>query len=452
MNISLFGLGRLGTPMAAVLASKGHQVVGMDVNQQVVDLVNSGQTPVDEPGVQALIEQNHSRLRATTDYDEAVSDSEVSFIVVPTPSESDGSFSLMYVLEAVRGIGNAVLRTSRASHLVVVTSTVSPGSSGGPIREALERSARSPLSERLGLCYSPEFIALGTVIRDILHPDMILIGQADERSGAQLEELSLTVTDTDTPVVRLNLVNAELAKLAVNTFVTTKISYANMLSQICEQIPGADATAVTEAVGHDSRIGHKYLRPATPYGGPCFPRDNAAMAAAARAVGARADLAEATDTINRRELELLAQKVLDNAAGERRIGILGLSYKPGSSVTDVSTGVALARYLVDRGLRPVVYDPAAMGNAMKELADSVSYAASIEECLKEVDVAVLTVAWPQFREISPELLRNTPVVIDCWRILAASEHPLVEIICPGRGPSDVATPRATFPVEKDPHV
>jgi UDPglucose 6-dehydrogenase len=435
--------------MAAVLASKGHQVVGVDINQGAVDMLNAGRAPVDEPGLQSLVEQNRARLRATTDYDDAVSNSEISFIVVPTPSEAEGSFSLRHVLAAVTGIGEAIRQKPGKRHLVVLTATVSPGSSGGPVKDVLERSAGRRLGEDLGLCYSPEFIALGSVIHDILHPDMILIGQADERSGSQLEELCLGVVDTDAPVVRMNLVNAELAKLAVNTFVTTKISYANMLAQICEQIPGADAVAVARAIGHDSRIGHKYLNPATPYGGPCFPRDNAAMAAAARAAGARADLAEATDTINRRGLERLAQTVIEKVSAEGRVGILGLSYKAGSIVTDASPGVAVARQLVDKGHRPVVYDPVALNNATRELGDAVDYAASIEDCLKEAEVAVFTVGWPQFRQVSPDALRNTRVVFDCWRLFEQSDLPGIEIIHPGLGPSETVPADLTVRVGEE---
>jgi UDPglucose 6-dehydrogenase len=435
--------------MAAVMASKGHQVVGVDVNESMVDMLNAGRAPVAEPGLQSLIEQHHARLRATTDYDDAVSNSEVSFIVVPTPSKANGSFSLRHVLAAVTGIGEAIRRTSGNGHLVVLTATVSPGSTGGPVRDALERSAGRRVGEELGLCYSPEFIALGSVIHDILHPDMILIGQANERSGSRLEELCLAVVDARAPVVRMNLVNAELAKLAVNTFVTTKISYANMLAQICERIPGADAAAVTQAIGHDSRIGHKYLNPATPYGGPCFPRDNAAIAAAARIVGARADLAEATDTINRRGLERLARTVLEKLTAKGRVGILGLSYKAGSGVTDASPGVAVARHLVDKGHRPVVYDPLALDNARRELGEAVDYAASIEECLKEAEVAVFTVGWPQFGHVSPEALRNTRVVIDCWRLFEPSDLPRVEIIHPGLGPSEAESADLTVPVGEE---
>jgi UDPglucose 6-dehydrogenase len=435
--------------MAAVLASKGHQVVGVDVNQGAVDMVNAGRAPLDEPGLQSMIEQNDVRLRATTDYSNAVSNSEISFIVVPTPSEADGSFSLRHVLAAVTGIGEAIRQNPDKGHLVVLTATVSPGSTAGPVRDALERSAGRRVGVDLGLCYSPEFIALGSVIHDILHPDMILIGEADERSGSRLEELYRSVVDTDPPVVRLNLVNAELAKLAVNTFVTTKISYANMLAQICEQIPGADAVAVTHAIGHDSRIGHQYLNPATPYGGPCFPRDNAAMAAAARAAGARADLAEATDAINRGGLERLAQTVIEKVSAEGRVGILGLSYKAGSVVTDASPGVAVARYLVDKGQRPVVYDPLALDNARTELGDVVDYAASIEDCLEEAEVAVFTVGWPQFGQVSPEALRNTRVVIDCWRLFEPSDLPGVEIIYPGLGPSEVEPAHLTVPVGEE---
>ena len=174
-----------------------------------------------------------------------------------------------------------------------------PGSTGGTLLPALEEHSGKKCGTDFGLCYNPEFIALGSVIRDMLNPDMILIGESDARSGEILEELYQGVCESNPRIQRMNFVNAELTKLSVNTFVTTKISYANMLAQVCETLPGADVDVVTSAIGCDTRIGQKYLKGALGYGGPCFPRDNVAFSALARANGAPALLAEATDQLNR---------------------------------------------------------------------------------------------------------------------------------------------------------
>src|SRR5207248_1487779 len=223
--------------------------------------------------------------------------------IVPTPSEADGGFSLKYAISAAETIG-AGLKQKSDFHLVVLTSTVMPGATGGEFLPALEKYSGKKCGEGFGLCYNPEFIALGSVIHDMLNPDFILIGESDPRSGEILEHLQLGVCDNVPLVSRMNFVNAELSKLAVNTFITTKISYANMLAQVCETLPGADVDVVTSAIGCDTRIGQKYLKGALGYGGPCFPRDNLAFAALAGHNGVPALLAEATHDLNRRRRRL----------------------------------------------------------------------------------------------------------------------------------------------------
>ena len=282
MKLSIIGLGKLGAPMAAVMAHKGHVVVGVDVNADYVAAIQQGHAPLKETGLEEMIQANRERLSATVNYEEAVLGTDATFIIVPTPSDPDGTFSLRNVMIAAEKIG-AALRKKQGWHLVVLSSTVMPGSTGGKLLPALEAHSGKKCGEGFGLCYNPEFIALGSVIRDMLNPDMILIGESDERSGEILEKLYTGVCDSNPHIRRMNHVNAELTKISVNTFVTTKISYANMLAQVCETLPGADVDVVTSAIGCDSRIGQKYLKGALGYGGPCFPRDNLAFSALARA-------------------------------------------------------------------------------------------------------------------------------------------------------------------------
>ncbi len=305
-GISVIGLGKLGAPLAAVMASKGFSVLGVDLNEKFVAQLNASQAPVHEPGLQQLIDASRERLRGTMDIAEAILYSELTFIIVPTPSNEQGVFTNKHVLSAITSVGEA-LRAKPGYHVVNITSTVMPGSTDGELRDALERSSGRRVGRDVGLCYNPEFIALGTVIRDMLRPDAILIGESDTRAGDVLEHVYRRVCGELTPIGRMSLINAELTKIAVNTFVTTKISYANMLADLCERLPGADVDVVTGALGLDSRIGSKYLKGALGYGGPCFPRDNAAFSALARRVGARADLAEATDQINTYQVDRLAQ-------------------------------------------------------------------------------------------------------------------------------------------------
>ena len=258
--------------------------------------MNEGLAPVEEPGLQELISTSADRLSATTDL-AAAADGDLTVLLVPTPSDERGAFSNAFLLEAIERVGNG-LSGRDAYHVVVVASTVMPGSCERELLPALERASGRRVGDSLGLCYSPEFIALGNVIRDMLEPDMVLIGESDARAGDVLERLYAGVCENDPPFRRMTLVNAELTKIAVNTYVTMKISFANTLADMCERLAGSDADGVTDALGLDTRIGGKYLRGAIAYGGPCFPRDNKAFAVLARELGTDAPLAEATDSVN----------------------------------------------------------------------------------------------------------------------------------------------------------
>jgi UDPglucose 6-dehydrogenase len=439
MRLSIIGLGKLGAPMAAVMAHKGNSVVGVDVNPAYVRAIQDGCAPVKEPGLSEMIRANRERLQATGNYSDAILTTDATFIIVPTPSGPDGTFSMRFVLSAAEKIG-AALRDKSSWHVVVLSSTVMPGSTGGMLLPALETYSGKKCGEDFGLCYNPEFIALGSVIRDMLNPDMILIGESDRRSGDILEGLYETVCDSNPRIQRMNYVNAELTKLSVNTFVTTKISYANMLAQVCETLPGADVDVVTSALGCDSRIGRKYLKGALGYGGPCFPRDNIAFSALARANGVAALLAEATDAMNRRQVPRIAELMLSQLPAGGIAGVLGLSYKPDTDVIEESQGLGIAKELLARGARVTVYDPAAIENARPLLKGNVSFARSASECARQSDVLAITTPWPEFRNLSAQDLKSgngRPVVLDCWRVLAKErfEQATADLIALGAGVS-----------------
>ncbi|HWP58733.1 MAG TPA: nucleotide sugar dehydrogenase [Candidatus Acidoferrales bacterium] len=418
-KISVIGLGKLGAPFAVCLAVKGYDVTAVDIDPEKVSRVNNGQAPVFEPGLENLLPRARARLRATLEYDEAIADSEVTFILVPTPSDARGMFSLEHVLEACARIGE-LLRYKNEFHTVVVTSTVLPGAMDNRIKPALEKSSGKRCGEKFALCYSPEFVALGSVIRDLLHPDFLLIGESEPRGGNAVLSVYRTLCENDPPVVRLNFINAEIAKLAVNTFVTTKIAFANLLARICERLPGADVDAVTSALSLDSRIGGKYLRGAIGYGGPCFPRDNLALAALARKLGVGATVAEATDRANREEVTALARLVKSRLVESGTVGIMGMAYKAGTDVVEQSQGLLLAQSLLAGGIKVVIYDPVASANAVKLLDRPISVAPAAEQCVAAADVVVLTTPWPEFRSLAPEIFTNNgrkKVLIDCWRLL-----------------------------------
>lgn len=433
MRVAVIGLGKLGAPLAAVLASKGNEVLGIDVSARAVQLLNEGRAPVEEPGLQALVSASRERLTATTDLG-AAAGAELSILLVPTPSDDRGAFSNEYLLAALEGIGRG-LAASDDYHVVAVASTVMPGSCDSEIRPALERASTRRVGETLGLCYSPEFIALGNVIRDLLEPDMVLIGESDARAGDILEQLYSDVCENDPPFRRMGLVNAELTKIAVNTYVTMKISYANTLADVCERLPGADVEAVTDALGLDSRIGRKYLRGAIAYGGPCFPRDNKAFGVFARNHGAEPLLAEATDLINSAQTDRLARVVQSRLKVGDAVGVLGLAYKPDTGVIDESPGVALARLLGEAGYEVHVYDPVAMDAALDVLGGLAHGSTSAADVLTRSAVTVITTPWPEFAELPIHAIKREgrPVVIDCWRLLPNEGYEeAIEIVRLGR--------------------
>jgi UDPglucose 6-dehydrogenase len=416
------GLGKLGACVAAILAARGFRVVGADVDAEKVRRVNAGEPPVREPGLATCLGTAAGRLSATTDVGEAILASDVTFILVPTPSQPDGRLSLRHVLAVVDRIGEA-LRQKSDPHDVVVSSTVMPGDTGGVIREHLEKAAGRLCGEALELCYNPAFVALGSVIRDFLNPDFVLVGESDPQAGERLAAVYHRACENDPPIERVNLVDAELIKLSVNAFVTTKISFANALASICERLPGADADVVARAVGRDRRIGPRYLTGGAPYGGPCFPRDSQAFAAVGHSVGVPVRLAEATDRINRERARELADQVRRHLSGDGTIGILGLAYKAQTSVIEESPGVRLALALASEGARVTCHDPEALGDAAEALRGAgpgaIAACRSAADCVRQADVVVLMTPWDEYRQIPAEVFVRSGrprVVIDCWRL------------------------------------
>jgi UDPglucose 6-dehydrogenase len=440
---SIVGLGKLGCSMAAAIAGRGFGVIGVDAVPEVVEKVNAAQAPVIETDLEKTIAANRERLRATTDYREALLDSDVTFVAVPTPSDERGAFSLEHAGGAFREIGK-VLAEKQQYHLVVLTSTVLPGSTRYGLLPVLERESGKTCGRDFGLCYSPEFIALGSVIRDFLNPDFVLIGEGDERAGSLLEACYAQILENHAPCKRMSFENAELAKIALNSFVTMKITFANMLAELCQQIPGGNVDVVSDALGMDSRIGRKYLTGAIGYGGPCFPRDNIAFEFMARALSCNAPLARTTDQMNRTLVGGLVELLRPYLRPGATVAVLGLAYKPLSHVVEDSQGLQLSKELSRAGIRVVGFDPLATDEAQRALRDhDVVIVRDIESCISQADAVVITTPDPVFRALhAADFPRKNPpiVVLDCWRILgeelSAGDH--VRYVPLGIGPHEPA--------------
>ncbi|NNE64935.1 MAG: UDP-glucose/GDP-mannose dehydrogenase family protein [Pyrinomonadaceae bacterium] len=439
-NVSVIGLGKLGASMAAAFASRGLNVIGVDVNSRSVDLINEGKEPVQETDLGKYISENTDRIRATLSHEDAILNSDVSFVIVPTPSDENGSFSLQYAAWAYKEIGKALAKKD-SYHNVVLTSTVLPGASRHGLLPILEKESGKKAGEDFGICYSPEFIALGSIIRDFLEPDFTLLGELDRKSGDQVEHIYSRVMLNDAPCKRMSLENAELTKISVNAFVTTKISFANMISELCEEIPGGNVDVVTSALGEDLRIGSRYLKGAIGYGGPCFPRDNVALGYLARVLEKKAPISETTDSYNREIPETIVDRIKPYTGSGKTLAVLGLAYKPMSHVVEESPGVALASALASAGNRVVAYDPLANESAAAELKANVVILDSMKQCLDQADIVLITTPDSEFKGISVADFKQNgaPVVVyDFWRLLSneIKESDQVEYIGAGLAKKD----------------
>lgn len=435
-NISVIGLGKLGLCVAACFADKGYKVIGVDIDRHKIDQINNGNNPVEETGLTELIKKCHYNLTATDNYEMAVMDTEATFIVVATPSDADGSFSNKQLEESLRQIA-IHLKKKNGYHLIVITSTVMPGTTEHVGKFILENMTGKKCGRDFGLAYNPEFIALGSVIHDFLNPDFILIGEANMMDGDILESIYKRTCENNPRFARMSPINAEIAKISLNCYVTTKITFANSLAYICEKIPRANSDDITNAIGLDSRIGRKYLKGGLGFGGPCFPRDNVAFAAMARKLGLKAKLAEMVDEVNKEQAIRIVEIVRENLKREgAKISVLGLSYKPNTPIVEDSQSIYIVELLLGQNFKVSVWDPMALKNAQMILGNEVDYAANVEECLREADMCIISTPWKEFEKIDSRILINTmknPVVLDCWRLIERNNLKGVEYIAIGKG-------------------
>ena len=356
---------------------------------------------------------DQSRLRATTSPEDAVLNSDTSIVIVPTPSNVLGGFSLRYVLRVCEQIG-AAMRHKKEEHTVSIASTVLPGASEHSIIPALEAASGCRLGEGLGYCYNPSFIALGDVVKGLETPDYALIGEADKKSGDRIEALHRSMIRNDAPVVRMKLIEAEISKIACNTHETMRVSFANMLFSLCAEVPGADVDKITGALSY--RLGRRFFKGAVPYGGPCWPRDNRALAVFMDSVGVPSLLPRTIDLINAEHGQYLLRKILLETQMGEAVGLLGLSYKPGTPVIERSFGIDLAGWLAAEGRHVIGWDPMAMDEARKVLHGSIDYAQSAEECLSRSRVVIIINPIKEFAAIDWAAATQTRV-LDPWRCL-----------------------------------
>jgi UDPglucose 6-dehydrogenase len=418
MKISVIGLGKLGLCTAACFASAGHLVYGFDLNDYFREELKNLRNPIEETGLTELLKSAWGRLHIVDNYQAAIQASDITLIIVPTPSLPDGRFTNDFIINVLKGLAPA-LKAKNSFHIVDVVSTVMPGSCDAIFKPLLAQATGKRCGIDFGLVYNPEFIALGSVIRNFLNPDMVLIGVSDDRSGSTIRELYASTCKTSPTMAVMSLVNAEITKISLNCYVTMKISYANGLAAICEQVPGADVDIITAAIGADSRVGSKCLKGGLGFGGPCFPRDNIAFQVFAEEFGGEALLGKAVVALNNSIPERLLKKIAYHCVPPVKVALLGLSYKADTHIIEESHSIVLAKSLIATGYQVALHDPLALEVACSLLGDSVVCFADPYECLTGAAAIALLTDWPQYGVIDWQRVATLALpgslILDSWR-------------------------------------
>ena len=425
MQIGIVGSGYVGTTVAACLADLGHDVMTVDVDESVVRRLNDGEAPVSEPGLESLLGRHAgSALFATSDYEDLVDfGPDVVFLALPTPSNDDGSIDTSAVEAGAESLG-AVLSEVDGYPVVVVKSTVVPGTTEDVIGPALELASGGRIGADFGLAVNPEFLREGSAVDDFTDPDKLVFGTDDDRALEALESVYAPLTDgRDVPIVETGLREAEIIKYANNAFLAAKVSLINELGNVCKEY-GVDAYEVADAIGLDDRIGEQFLRSGVGWGGSCFPKDVNAIVAAAREQEYEPQLLQAAIDVNDRQpqrmLDLLDSHV--DVEGER-VAVLGLAFKPDTDDVRNSRAIPIIEGLQERGATVIAYDPnAAARDNMAEHFPDVEYLASASPTLSGATAALFLTGWPEFADLDREFdLMAGNVVVDGRRIVERRE-------------------------------
>ena len=402
MKISVMGTGYVGLVTGATLAETGNQVTCLDILGTKIDELNQGKSPIFEPGLEELIKQGlrNGSLTGSTNIENGILDSDVTFICVGTPSKKDGSIDLSYIKSAASSIGRT-LRHKEKEHTVIVKSTVVPLTTEEVVLPILIKKSGWK-REQLGMGMNPEFLREGSAIRDAQKPDRIVMGSADALS---LKVMNSLYKGKKCPKLECSPRTAEFIKYASNSFLATKISFVNEMANLCNSW-GIDFNEVAEGMGMDSRISPLFLRAGAGFGGSCFPKDVKALASVAKTAKAESKILKATLDVNE-----IQPKVVVRMAKERlgmlkgkRIAVLGLAFKPDTDDVRESRSEVVVKELMDEGAEVVGHDPEAMRN-FKEVID-MNTANSIEEAVEKADCVILMTEWKEYTNMNLKMLKD----------------------------------------------
>ena len=429
MRLSIFGLGYVGAVSAGCLARDGHEVIGVDPTPTKVELINAGKTPIIEPELAEIIGTavRERRLTATDDVKEAIQGSDLSFICVGTPSQLNGNLDLRHVRNVCEQIG-AALWDKTDFHIVVVRSTMLPGSIRNVVIPGLEYRSGKTAGEEFGVCINPEFLREGSAVHDFYHPSRTLIGETDRRSGDMLAQLYEGV---DAPLIRTDLETAEMVKYTDNVWHALKVSFANEIGNLCKQL-GIDGHRVMEIFCQDTKLNLSpyYLKPGFAFGGSCLPKDVRALTYKARSLDLNLPVLDAILLSNEQQIQRGIRMILDK--GNKRVGILGFSFKEGTDDLRESPVVEVTERLIGKGHEIRIYDrnvklASLVGANRDYILNRIPHISklmvdSVEDVMSFAETIVIGTAAEEFRSVLTKL-RPGQVIVDLVRIIDQQSIP-----------------------------
>ncbi|MGD2132398.1 MAG: UDP-glucose/GDP-mannose dehydrogenase family protein [Maricaulaceae bacterium] len=404
MRVAMIGTGYVGLVSGACFADFGHTVTCVDKDKSKIDTLRSGGIPIFEPGLDALVAKNvaEGRLDFATDLSDAVRDADAVFIAVGTPSRrGDGFADLSYVYAAAEEIAKVM-----NGYTVVVNKSTVPVGTGDEV-EAIISKAR-PGAE-FAVVSNPEFLREGAAIEDFKRPDRVVVGVEEERAREVMRELYRPLFLNETPILFTSRRTSELIKYAANAFLAVKITFINEIADLCEQL-GADVQAVARGIGHDKRIGAKFLHAGPGYGGSCFPKDTLALTRTAQEAGSPLDIVETVVKVNDARKGKMAQKVvsaLDGDVSGKTIGVLGLTFKPNTDDMREAPSLVIVPALLEAGAQVRAFDPEGMDEARKLLGDNLTYCDGPYHAVEGADAVVILTEWDQFRALDLDRVLST---------------------------------------------
>jgi len=419
MKIGIIGLGFVGLSFGSVLASKGKNVVGIDVDAEKCKKIRNGVSPFFEPDLERILKIGLKKKLIITDDFSLIKDCDMIFVAVGTPQKSNGAIELSMIKKAVTSIG-IILAKTKKNPIVLIKSTVIPGTMQNVILPILEKRSGKKAGKEFGLISNPEFLQESSAIRDTKFPHVIVLGGYQTKFMKKAKSF-FSKLHPNVSIVITNHQTAEMIKYANNSFLATKISFINQLSNICQNTPGANIDDIAKTIGLDPRIGALFLNAGPGYGGSCLPKDMKALINFADTIGINPTLLNAVEKTNQKQIQnivLLIEKTLGSLAS-KQITVLGTAFKPNTDDIRDSIAIELIKKLLKKKSRITIYDPKAMKNTKDVFGEKIIYARSSTEALNKSQCAILMTHWKQFEKLNNSSIKhmNKKFVIDCRRIL-----------------------------------